>query len=405
MKEYLEKTLNEIAQIGLNSTGEINRLAFSKENQDVIDYVLNLMAECNLHIRKDGFGNIIALKKGSNEELPVIMMGSHLDSVPNGGNFDGVIGILGALAIIKKLQDVNYNNKHSLELVVFMAEESSVFGCSTLGSKAFCGLVNDYNGDMLKNYEGITLNDFLKRQNCEGISKARYLGNIKCFWEMHIEQGCVLDKEKMDIGIVNGIFAPTRVKIVLEGEANHSGATPMLLRYDALCGSAEVVLAVENLAKKFGDELVATVGIIKAKPNVMNVIPGEVELGLDLRSISQKMKNEFLEQLIELLDEIKIKRRLDIDLVILSDENPVLLNADLIEQSKIICDKLSYSYKVMPSGAGHDAMNLALCTPTGMLFVPSQGGISHNPREFSKIDDLVKVCEVLEEIIKYNDNL
>ena len=402
MKKYLEKAFAEIAQLGLDTEQKIMRLAFSPEHEKVVAYVIKLMRDCNLQVYRDGVGNVIARKEGK-ADLPALMMGSHLDSVPDGGNYDGVVGVLGALAIINSFATENYQNKHPLEIVVFMAEESSLFGCSTLGSKAFWGLLTEADSLKIKNNDGITFSEVLQQKKWAGVSSAQYQGQIKAFWEIHIEQGAVLEQNNVAVGLVNGIFAPTRAVITIKGEANHSGATPMNLRRDGLCGAAEIILAVEKLGKLYGADLVATVGIITATPNVMNVIAGQVELGLDVRSIDRKLKKDFFGKLRLLLSVIAIKRMLKLQIEMKNDKEPVLLDKELLKTSQAVCAKLGYSYQVMPSGAGHDSMNFAKFVPTGMIFVPSHNGLSHNPQEYSEISDIVKACLVLKELLKLAD--
>lgn len=383
----------------------IFRLAFTDSDWQGRNFLIDCMKQANLKIRVDAFGNVFARRDGTKNNLPPILFGSHGDSVPNGGNFDGVVGVLTGLEVMQSLEEENFQNEHPLEFVLFMCEESSRFGAATLGSRAFVG---ELSQDDLKRFcdaqTGQSLFDVLKERNLEPekISVKNFEKKYKAFFEVHIEQGKVLEQRQLQIGVVTGIAAPTRVRVYLHGKADHSGATPMDLRQDSLCAAAEIILALEKIAGDVAKErpVVGTVGILKTKPCVMNVIPGETELGVDIRSIDADTKDFVTEKFSEAVQQICEKRNISFEIKPVSNERPVKLSQPLIDFLSDVCKKNNVAYCQMPSGAGHDAMHMAEYMPTGFLFIPCKDGISHNPNEFAKTDDIFLVTKLLEEAIK-----
>ncbi|MFA6850079.1 MAG: M20 family metallo-hydrolase [Selenomonadaceae bacterium] len=386
-----------------NCGAGINRLAFSDSDWQGRDYLISLMQDAGLAIRTDAFGNVIGRREGSSPALPAIMFGSHGDSVPSGGNYDGVVGILCAIEAVKSMQEDGFQNEHPLEVVLFMSEESSRFGSATLGSKAMRGELTVKDLQRLTDKNGTTLYEALKSRalDPDHIEKATYKDPLKAFFEVHIEQGKVLEHEKKSLGIVTGIAAPTRFKVYLHGSADHSGATPMTLRSDGLCAAAEIILQVEKLAAaQTSPGIVGTVGVIRIHPGAMNVIPGEVELGIDIRSISAAAKAEVTAKVLDSIDTITAARSITYDIEKLSDEIPVSMKPEMICFFEKLCRQQNRSFMTLPSGAGHDAMHWASYTHTGMLFIPCKDGISHNPAESAKIEDIILVAELLEESVK-----
>ncbi len=404
----LEENFQRLSVIGRQDGGGITRLAFGDADWEARNVVIELMKNAGLKIRVDAFGNIIGRREGLYPEKSVVMLGSHIDSVPNGGNFDGVVGVLAAIEALQCLEEQQEQNDHPIEVVVFMAEESSRFGVATLGSKAFCGKLSSQNLVQYKDKDGITLAEAIQQRELapENIGQAQYEGEIKAFLELHIEQGKVLETTNHQIGIVTGIAAPTRFKAIVTGQADHSGATPMNMRQDALTAAAEVILLVEQLARKVAHlGVVGTTGVIKADPGAINVIPGRVELGIDIRAIQLASKQWVVDELIAGIDKIKIQRSVTIELITLTDEIPVELLKEMVEELQEVCKQHPYPNMLMPSGAGHDAMHLASLAPTGIIFIPCQGGISHNPAEWASMDDIVAGTEILLTAIRKIANL
>lgn len=393
----LQAHLREFAAIGATREGGITRLAYSDADWQARSLATRLMEQAGLQVRCDAAGNLIGRREGRNPDAPPVMAGSHIDSVPNGGNFDGVIGVLGAIEAVQVLSEAGIRTEHPLEVVVFAAEESSRFGIATVGSKAFAGTL-PVAALQLQDKDGITLAEAMASRGLAPalIGEARYASPIKAFLELHIEQGKVLEKAGKAIGIVTGIAAPTRLRAILTGQADHSGATPMNLRQDALAAGAELILLVEQLAcAEMAWGTVGTTGIVKAEPGVMNVIPGRVELGIDIRSISQDSKQRVVDKLGREIEKIAARRGVAVELEIVGNDEPVQLPAAMAGRLQGICDKLQVDWMPMPSGAGHDAMHLAKLAPTGMIFIPCRGGISHNPAEWAGIGDITAGTEVL----------
>ncbi|WP_455237511.1 allantoate amidohydrolase [Veillonella sp.] len=401
-KERLQKDFDAMAQ--LTGFGEgINRLAFTDADWEGRQYIIDRMTDAGLDVEIDGFGNVIGYKVGTNPDLPIIMVGSHTDSVPNGGNYDGVAGVLSAIEVVRSIIDDGFEHEHTIAVVDFMCEESSRFGAATLGSKAMRGKLTLNDLYRLVDKQGISLYDALKNRKLhpDAIESMVYNRPVKAFIEMHIEQGKVLEHEQKQIGIVSGIAAPERFYVTIRGNADHSGATPMNLRHDALCGASKIILGIEEVTS-MQEELpvVGTVGIAEVVPGAMNVIPGSVKLGVDIRSISKVARDSVVFLIKELIDVIAEKRGLSYTIEPISKENPVSMHPCMVKEFERAVTSLQLEYMIMPSGAGHDAMHWTEVAPTGMIFIPCRDGISHNPAEFAAMDDIVAGAEVLENVIK-----
>lgn len=393
---------NKLTTYGETNKG-INRLAYTKEEQDALSYLTKIALDNKLSVKKDSIGNLFIKRKGINDFLPVVAMGSHIDSVYNGGKYDGTIGVIAGLEVLLSLNEYSIKTKHSIELIVFACEESARFGTATIGSKAMTGNIKKSELLSLKDKNNVSFKDALHKVglNLQEIdSVRRKKSEFSSFIELHIEQGPILEQNDIDIGIVTGVSAPTRFKVTILGESSHSGSTPMNFRKDALTGAAEIILRLEDIAKKEAHlGTVSTIGVTNVYPGAMNVVPGQVELLVDIRSINAQSKMRVVNQFSREINEICTGRNLISEIELLSDEIPTLLDKNIIEKTKNICESFDYSYKKMPSGAGHDAMNMASFCKTGMIFIPSEDGLSHNPKEFTKMSEIEKGAKVLYELI------
>lgn len=402
LKERLQKDFDAMAQ--LTGLGEgVNRPAFTDADWEGRQYIIDCMNDAGLDVEIDGFGNVIGYKVGTNPDLPVVMIGSHTDSVPNGGNYDGVVGVLSAIEAVRSMIDDGFEQEHTIAVVDFMCEESSRFGAATLGSKAMRGKLTLNNLHRLVDTQGITLYDVLKGRNLnpDAIESMAYNRPVKAFIEIHIEQGKVLEHEQKQIGIVSGIAGPERFYVTIRGNADHSGATPMNLRHDALCGASKIILGIEEVTSMQEEPpVVGTVGIAEVVPGAMNVIPGAVKLGVDIRSISKIARDSVVFLIKELIDVIAEKRGLSYTIEPISKDHPVSMHPLMVKEIERAVTSLQLEYMIMPSGAGHDAMHWAEVAPTGMIFIPCRDGISHNSAEFAAMDDIVAGAEVLENVIK-----
>ena len=401
-RERLVKDFEAMAQLTAPGEG-INRLAFTDADWAGRQYIIDRMTDAGLFVEIDDFGNVIGYKLGKKPDLPVVMVGSHTDSVPNGGNYDGVVGVLSAIEVIRGMTDDGYEHDHTIAVVSFMCEESGRFGNATLGSKAMRGELTLQDLHRLVDKQGISLYEALKGRNLnpDGIETMAYKRPVKSFTEIHIEQGKVLEHEQKTIGIVTGIAAPERFYVTIRGNADHSGATPMNLRHDALCGASKIILGIEEIASMQEEPpVVGTVGVVEVMPGAMNVIPGAVKLGVDIRSISKVARNSVVTLVKEFIDITAEKRGLSYTIETIAQDYPVEMHPAMIREIEEAVKSVGVEYMTMPSGAGHDAMHWAEVVPTGMIFIPCRDGISHNPAEFAEMDDIVTGAEVLDKVLR-----
>ena len=401
-RERLVKDFEDMAQLTASGEG-INRLAFTDADWEGRQYIIDRMTDAGLSVEIDDFGNVIGYKIGKKADLPVVMVGSHTDSVSNGGNYDGVVGVLSAIEVIRGMTDDGYEHDHTIAVVSFMCEESGRFGNATLGSKAMRGELTLQDLHRLVDKQGISLYEALKGRNLnpDGIETMAYKRPVKSFTEIHIEQGKVLEHEQKTIGIVTGIAAPERFYVTIRGNADHSGATPMNLRHDALCGASKIILGIEEIASMQEEPpVVGTVGVVEVTPGAMNVIPGAVKLGVDIRSISKVARNSVVTLVKEFIDITAEKRGLSYTIETIAQDHPVEMHPAMIREIEEAVKSVGIGYMTMPSGAGHDAMHWAEAVPTGMIFIPCRDGISHNPAEFAEMDDIVTGAEVLDKVLR-----
>jgi N-carbamoyl-L-amino-acid hydrolase len=325
------------------------------------------------------------------------MFGSHLDTVPSGGNYDGILGSIAALEVMELLKANGITTEHPLEMIVFTDEEGGL-----TGSRA---LIGELGPDALevKSHSGKTIAEgiaFIGGDPARLAEVKRSSGDIKAFLELHIEQGAVLEKEKIDIGIVEGIVGIEWWDVTIEGVANHAGTTPMNMRQDAVIAGSMFALAVNEVVNSFEGQQVGTVGRFRAEPGAPNVIPGKVDLSLEIRDLSAdkilKVFREIEKRAAAIAKETNTTIRFDhVDVGAV----PALTDPKIQALIEASAEKLGLSYKYMPSGAGHDAQDMAKITPTGMIFVPSRGGISHSPKEFTSAEDLANGASVLAETV------
>ncbi|WP_042354178.1 Zn-dependent hydrolase [Bacillus rubiinfantis] len=401
-KQRYQALLDNINQYNSGTKG-ITRVAYTNEEQACTHALMRFCKDAKMNARLDHAGNVIARREGKNPNLPPVVMGSHIDTVYHGGKYDGVVGVTAGLEIIRRLNDKGIITDHPIELIAFACEESSRFGISTLGSKAMTGKINKQKYRHLKDRDGITLEKAfsLCALDFDAIDEAdRSTERFKAFFELHIEQGPVLEMEKKQIGIVTGIAAPARFIIKIFGKASHSGTTPMNMRSDAFLGAAEIALALETAAnQEKASGTVATVGVLDVVPGAMNVVPGEVEMKVDIRSTSTESRQRVVNQLEQIIAVIKEKRQLVIEREEISSEEPVLLSPEVGQSLKELCEERGLTFTFMQSGAGHDAMNMTGLGPVGLIFVPSKDGLSHHPDEHTELEDILAGIDLLEAAV------
>lgn len=400
-KRYQE-LLDKMNQYNAGEKG-ITRVAYSNEEQACTHAFMRLCKDEKLEVRLDNCGNLIARREGKIAGLPPVVMGSHLDTVYQGGKYDGTVGVTAALEVIKRLNEKGIQTDHPIEIISFACEESARFGVSTVGSKAMAGFIEKEKYRHLKDRHGITMEKAfsLCALDYNSVDQASRKGEeFKAFFELHIEQGPLLINENKTIGIVSGIAAPARIILKIIGKASHSGTTPMNMRKDALLGASEIALELEKAAiQEHTYGTVATVGDLEVYSGAMNVVPGEIEMKIDIRSSSVESRQRVLEHLYATISLVKNRRHLEIEDNVISMESPVTLSEELMGDLKGICEDKKIPHRIMQSGAGHDAMNMVEFGPVGLIFIPSVGGISHNPNEHTDLEDILRGIDVLEAIM------
>ena len=394
-----ERNFNAISEFGALKGGGLTRLAFSKEDLEAREFLINLIEKNGFKLKIDNVGNIYAIyDEGCEADAKPVCVGSHIDSVPNGGFYDGTLGVMAGLEALTAIKEAGIKLKRPLWLINFSCEESSRFKTATIGSKIISGKLSQQRLHELKDEDSISLFEAMsaagfKPQNLdEAILKEN---SLHAYLELHIEQGPVLERSAISVGVVSGIAAPIRFEITIQGKADHSGATPMNMRSDALLAASHIIIAANKFAKN-KKTAVATVGYVHAKPGVLNVVPGEARLGVDLRDIDKKSLEELNLELRNFVGELSRELKFSYEIRELSSDEPVKLSEHAINLLEDEAKKLGIKTLILPSGAGHDAMNLTkLASSVGMLFIPCVNGISHNTKEAINFKDAVAATKIL----------
>lgn len=396
-QERIESRIFELAQFGKDENGKSYRVAFSKGDIEGRTWFIYLMKKAGLEVKIDEVGNIIGKRKGLNSTLKPIAFGSHMDMVPDGGNYDGCVGSISALEIIEVLNQNNIITQHPLEVIIFADEEGGFTGCLGMSGKLTSEDLNAKSTSGLLVSEGI---DAIGGNSDNYLMASRNKGDLKAFLELHIEQGGILEKEQINIGVVEGIVGLAFWDVTFKGMANHAGTTPMNLRKDALLAASKFIVATNEVINSYQGTQVGTIGKIKALPGAYNVIPGNVVVGLELRDLSDEKIETMFKAIEKRADEIEQETGVIIEFQQPSTPGKAAKTdkalKEIIAQS---AKKLGLSSKLMPSGAGHDSQEIATIAPIGMIFVPSFGGISHSPKEFTKATDMANGANVLLQTI------
>ncbi|WP_199872924.1 M20 family metallo-hydrolase [Inediibacterium massiliense] len=397
IKRDIEK-LSEFSETQIGCT----RFPYTKEDKSARNYLIEEMKKIGLSVRIDGIGNIHGVLEGT-KDLPKVMMGSHIDTVFEGGNFDGVGGVICGLEVMRVLKEEKIILDHPVELVVFVGEEGCDFDSPYIGSKVLTGKFHIEDLKKIRNKKGISAYNAAKDFGLDPdtIHKDVLVSkDIKAMVELHIEQSLVLDHENISIGIVENIAGLSRLEVIVKGVANHSGATPMYLRQDALLACARMITKVNEITIEKGNcSTVATVGRILCSPNQVNAIGGEVSFTIDIRDIDKKMIQTITEEVIKNIKEIAVNEHVEIQIYNIGTGDPMELSSNIIDMIEEVVKSKNIKSKRMNSGAGHDACMFEDITDVGMIFVPSVGGRSHVPEEFTKYEDLQLGCEVLLDTI------
>ena len=395
--QRIESRIMELAKFGRDEKGRGYRVAYTKGDIEGRAWFMDLMKKAGLDPTIDAAGNIIGKRKGKNASLKPIAFGSHIDMVPDGGNYDGTLGSISALEVIEILNENNLVTDHPLEVVIFGNEEGG-----TIGSKAITsGLTKE--GLQQKSQSGLTMAEGIRAigGNPDNIiNSIRKKGDIKAFLELHIEQGGILEKENIQIGVVEGIVGIVHWEVMVEGVANHAGSTPMNMRQDALLAASQFIIAVNEVINSVKGSQVGTIGKIAIQPGAYNVIPGKVVLGLEIRDLSSDKIEMLYSEIEKRAATIAAASKTTISFERQANPSkPALTDKALQQTINASAKALGFTTKFMQSGAGHDSQHMALITPVAMIFIPSIGGISHSPKEFSTAVDMTNGANVLLQTI------
>jgi N-carbamoyl-L-amino-acid hydrolase len=394
----LRASLEELSQFGRNPEGGVSRVAWTEPDIEARRFVINkLMSGIDLDVRTDPAGSIYGRRAGADRSLPVILFGSHIDSVPKGGNFDGDVGSMAAIEVMRTLYEKRTQTRHPLECVIWSNEEGQHYGRGLFGSRAVVGEFEPGELDE-RDENGLHIREAVKSVggDLSQIEKARRRpGEIAAYIELHIEQGGYLDKAGIPVGVVEGIVGINRWDVKIAGFANHAGTTPMPERRDALVSASHLIIAVREETMREPGRQVGTVGKLEARPGAPNVIPGEVNLVIELRDLSLEKVEAIFGRIRSRASEIASRTGTTIEFKLTSSHRPALATAWVREVIAKAAEEAGFKTMSLPSGAGHDAQMLARIAPMGMIFVPSVGGISHSPKELTRWEDAANGCEVL----------
>ncbi|MDX6379420.1 MAG: beta-ureidopropionase / N-carbamoyl-L-amino-acid hydrolase [Rubrobacteraceae bacterium] len=395
--------LREVGEIGADPRGGWTRLAFGREERAAHAIFERWAADLGLKLSTDAIGNTFAELTG-NATGPALLVGSHLDTVPRGGNFDGTAGVAVALEVARLLIEFGGLNR-PYRAVVFSGEEGARFGAPCIGSRVATGAFTTETLNTLTDREGRSAAECAAEVGLRPVDTAEAVwsqGSVAAFLELHIEQGRVLETRGRTLGVVDAIAGSTRVEMTFSGNADHSGATPMLLRHDALTGASELVIEAERRAASYRTA-VATVGDLTVEPGSFTTVPGLAQLSLDVRDVDSERQRELAEELLDAASRIAARRGLDLSAVLVSDQSPVVLHKPVREQLARAAHERDVPFCVLPSGATHDTAHVAKVAPAGMVFVPSRQGVSHAPEEWSSVEDIARGAEVIAAALKALD--
>ena len=393
----IQRDIEELAKYNATPGQGLTRFSLTAEDRAARGYLRQQMQDCGLRVYEDAAGNLVGRREGELVDAPVVMIGSHFDSVKGGGNFDGPAGVSAALETARVLHERGTKTRYPIEVVAMIEEEGARFSASLYGSRSMAGQIDAVQLQERKDAAGISMYDALRDFgfNPDAIGMARRLpGSVKAFLELHIEQGPILEAEGLDVGIVQQIVGIHDMKVKLQGRQGHAGTIPMNLRADALVAAAKAVARIAELAVEEGGGTVATVGWLSVKPGGFNIIPGEVEFSVDIRSGKRQHVDHVSRRIGEVLAEITDGTGVVAELSSLMNVAPVQMAESIVARQKAICERLGLKYRLMQSGAGHDAMVMAGISQVGLVFVPSLNGRSHCPEEWTDYAQLQKGAEV-----------
>jgi N-carbamoyl-L-amino-acid hydrolase len=385
-------SLMEMASIGATPKGGVRRLTLTPADREGRELFARWCREAELQVRVDAIGNMFARRAGRDDAAPPVVMGSHLDTQPNGGRFDGAYGVMAALEVMRALNDAGIRTRAPLEVACWTNEEGSRFVPTMMGSGVFCGVYALETVLENRDLDGVSVEQALESIGARGSAKPH---EIAAYFEAHIEQGPVLEDTGTTIGVVQGALGQRWFDVTITGQDAHAGPTPMHLRKDAMLAAAQLTLEVNRIAMTFPDSARGTVGHVQVKPNSRNVIPGEVRMTVDLRNARDSTLSKMKEELEKTAAAIAQERRVAVDLKEVVYFAPSEFAPELVGRVRAAAKDLGYTHRDIVSGAAHDAVYLSRIAPTAMIFIPCEGGISHNEIENARPEDVAAGCNVL----------
>jgi ureidoglycolate amidohydrolase len=397
-RERLVADLETLASFSDDTPPGISRLVFAEADQRSRIWLKAQCSDAGLAVREDAVGNMFARWVGARPQLAAIGTGSHIDAIPHSGKFDGTVGVLGGLEAIRTLQQSGFQPQRSIELLLFTSEEPTRFGLGCLGSRMLSGGLNSDADARLKDGDGNTLAQLRAAAGFQGsLDQVRLPdGYYAAFVELHIEQGPLLEKEGLPVGIVTSIAAPAALRISIEGEGGHAGGVLMPDRKDAFCGAAEIVLAVEERARATGSiDTCGTVGKCQIYPGAVNSIPSRVEMDVDIRDTDEQRRNRVLREIEQACAQVAARRRLQVRVTPINADAPATCSPGVISAMIEAAEENGLPYKKMVSRAYHDSLFMSRIAPVGMVFIPCRGGVSHRPDEYSAPQEIETGAKVL----------
>jgi N-carbamoyl-L-amino-acid hydrolase len=401
-RERLSAELAQLADISEMPSPAVTRVVFSAADLRARTYVTALCDTLGLSMRTDAVGNMFARWTGDAPALPAVGTGSHIDAIPNAGSYDGTVGVLGGLEAIRALQASGFRPHRSIELLIFTAEEPTRFGIGCLGSRFLAGLLDEAAGERLRDADGRTLNQVREAAGFQGTLASTRLpaGYYSAFVELHIEQGPLLERGGLPIGIVTAIAAPAALRLKISGEGGHAGAVLMPDRRDAFLAAAEIALAAERAARNSGAiDTVATSGVCEVFPGAINSIPSRVQMTLDVRDTDEARRDGVLEQVTQAIVETETRRDVKIEVEWISVDAPAICDTGVVAALEAACQERSLASRKMVSRAYHDTLFVSRFAPSAMLFIPCRGGVSHRPDEYASPEAIADGAAVLADAL------
>ena len=398
----LQSEIDELARISDAEAPAVTRIVFTPTDMKARAWLIQRCETAGLAVRQDAIGNTFARWAGSDPNAPVVGTGSHIDAIPNAGKYDGVVGVLGGLEAIRALQRSGFRPKNPVELLLFTSEEPTRFGVGCIGSRLLAGTLSVDAARKLADSNGESVDEVRQKAGLGGELETVKLPNgyYKAWVELHIEQGPVLEREKVGLGIVTQIAAPASARITIEGSGGHAGGVLMPDRHDALCAAAELILAVENAARTSGStDTVATVGMCDVFPGAINSVPSRVRLTLDLRDTNLARRDAALHAVEQASQRISEKRGVTIQTELLNADAPADSAPAIVDALTRACQTHGQNFLRMPSRAYHDSLFISRIAPIAMLFIPCRNGYSHRPDEYASPEDIARGTLVLAETL------